>query len=225
MNVFHSLAYDEGADRKEAATREAAQMTRRIFYDTEFLEDGRTIDLISIGMVRDDGSMYYAIVKDDELITRAYDHPWLREHVIPSLPVKLAGVGLLWEWDEDHPHFRDVKFREDIADEVRDFILRYPDTELWADYCAYDHVALCQLFGRMIDLPEGVPMWTHDLRQVVERAGNPRLPDLPDTTEHNALDDAREGQDAVRVADRVRPPPYDSPDPLTRQPSTERNPP
>ena len=26
-----------------------------IFYDTEFLEDGKTIDLISIGIVRDEG--------------------------------------------------------------------------------------------------------------------------------------------------------------------------
>jgi len=167
----------------------------RVFYDTEFLEDGRTVDLISIGMVRSTGTgyyHYYAVVKDDELISRAYDHPWLREHVIPSLPVKLAGIGALWEWDEGHAHFRDVKPRADIADEVRDFILRYPDTELWADYCAYDHVALCQLFGRMGDLPEGLPMWTHEFRQEVERAGNPPLPNLPDTTEHNAVDDARE---------------------------------
>lgn len=166
----------------------------RIFYDTEFLETGpdEPIRLISIGMVRSTGRHYYAIVKDDELISRAYDHPWLREHVIPSLPVKLAGIGALWEWDEDHLHFRDVKSRADIADEVRGFILRDPDTELWADYCAYDHVALCELFGRMIDLPEGVAMWTHDLRQLVERAGSPQLPNLPDTTEHNALDDARE---------------------------------
>ena len=34
----------------------------RIFYDTEFLEDGKTIDLISIGMVAEDGREYYAVV-------------------------------------------------------------------------------------------------------------------------------------------------------------------
>ena len=32
----------------------------RIWFDTEFIEDGRTIDLLSIGMVRDDGLEYYA---------------------------------------------------------------------------------------------------------------------------------------------------------------------
>ena len=62
-----------------------------------------------------------------------------------------------------------VKPRHVIACEVRDFILstgpEVPHVELWADWGAYDHVALCQLWGRMIDLPEGVPMWTNDLRR------------------------------------------------------------
>ena len=32
----------------------------RICFDTEFIEDGRTIDLLSIGLVREDGATYYA---------------------------------------------------------------------------------------------------------------------------------------------------------------------
>ena len=32
----------------------------RIWFDTEFIEDGRTVDLLSIGMVREDGATYYA---------------------------------------------------------------------------------------------------------------------------------------------------------------------
>lgn len=35
----------------------------RYFYDTEFIEDGHTIDLISIGVVAEDGRSYYAISK------------------------------------------------------------------------------------------------------------------------------------------------------------------
>jgi hypothetical protein len=166
----------------------------RLFYDTEFLEDGRTIDLISIGMVRETGFHYYAVVQDDALISRAYDHEWLRKNVMPSLPVRLTGLGAWWEWDKSHPDYGCVKSRSDIADEVTDFVRRYPDTELWADYAAYDHVALCQLFGRMIDLPEGVPMWTHDLRQELERCGDPEIPSSPHALQaHNGLGDAREG--------------------------------
>jgi len=166
----------------------------RIFYDTEFLEDGETIRLISIGMVRENGDAYYAIARDPGLLGAAWAHQWLRENVIPSLPVKEDPYGFPdgWNWDREHPDFRHIKARESIAGEIRDFILAKPDPELWADYCAYDHVALCQLFGRMIDLPNGVPMWTNDLRQLVARAGNPDLPSLPGASAHNALDDARE---------------------------------
>jgi hypothetical protein len=89
-----------------------------------------------------------------------------------------------------------------IANEVRDFIRQsalwdlqepHPKPEvpqLWAWYGAYDHVALCQLWGRMIDLPKGVPMWTNDLKQECERLGNPQVPQQA-SGEHNALADAR----------------------------------
>lgn len=35
-------------------------------------------------------------------------------------------------------------------------------------YSAYDHVALCWLFGKMIDLPKGFPMYTNDLKQMMD---------------------------------------------------------
>jgi hypothetical protein len=37
---------------------------RTIVYNTEFLEDGRTIELISIGMVDDAGREFYAVNRD-----------------------------------------------------------------------------------------------------------------------------------------------------------------
>jgi len=36
----------------------------KIFYDCEFIENGTTIDLISIGMVTSDGREYYAISEE-----------------------------------------------------------------------------------------------------------------------------------------------------------------
>jgi len=35
-------------------------------------------------------------------------------------------------------------------------------------YSDYDHVVLCQLFGKMIDLPKGFPMYTIDLKQELD---------------------------------------------------------
>ena len=168
----------------------------RIWYDTEFLEDGRTIELISIGLVREDGAEYYAVSKDAAkrpLRRRIRKHEWLMANVVPSLPKWSGDANLYaprrWLFNYSHPA---VKPRHVIAREVRGFILGVPNPSLWAWYGAYDHVVLCQLWGQMIDLPKGVPMWTNDLKQEAERLGNPDLPSLPGVTEHNALSDARE---------------------------------
>lgn len=167
-----------------------------IDYDLEFLEDGRHIELISIGMVAEDGREYYAVSRDTP-VRKIRKDKWLMENVVPSLP-KGAGdrrnhVPQSWLFDYADPI---VKRRERIADEVMDFIRAAgPDVELWANYGAYDHVALCQLWGRMIDLPEGVPMFTHDIQQEARRQGL-SWDDLPkqESGEHNALADARHNQ-------------------------------
>jgi hypothetical protein len=167
-----------------------------IDYDLEFLEDGRHIELISTGMVAEDGREYYAVNRDMP-VRKIRKHKWLMENVVPSLP-KGAGdrrnhVPKSWLFDYADPV---VKRRERIADEVMDFIRATgPDVELWANYGAYDHVALCQLWGSMIDLPEGVPMFTHDIQQEARRQGL-SWDDLPkqEIGEHNALADARHNQ-------------------------------
>jgi hypothetical protein len=52
--------------------------------------------------------------------------------------------------------------------------------EFWAWFASYDWVALCQLFGPMIDLPKGYPFFVRDLRQLAGMYGNPRVPIPPD---------------------------------------------
>jgi hypothetical protein len=166
----------------------------RIYYDTEFLEDGRTIELISIGMVAEDGREYYAVNKDMPH-KRIAKHDWLRQNVAPGLPRlhgdarMYAGRGNPLALDWHHPDF---KRRDLIADEVRAFIQATPDVQLWASYGAYDHVVLAQLWGPMIALPDGVPMWTNDLQQEAARFGLTDA-DLPRQADghHNALADAR----------------------------------
>jgi hypothetical protein len=177
----------------------------RVFYDCEFLEDGKTIELISIGMVAEDGRELYLVNRDAPLRrkwwspwrkTRIERHPWLMSNVVPNLPQPHG------DWINQMPkrwlidfHDPAVQSTAKIAEVVERFLLgddleTYSDLELWADYGAYDHVVLCQLFGRMIDLPPGVPMFTNDLRQELRHCGNPPLPEQPAGL-HNALADAR----------------------------------
>src|SRR6267378_708916 len=174
-----------------------------IYYDCEFNEDGNTIDLISIGLVRADGTSYYGISSEFDWY-KAVGNAWLAEHVLPHLPlVKTAVTPFHTEMLLDYRH-RDVKYKYQIALEVREFIRKTPDPILWAYYGAYDHVALAQLWGRMIDLPEGVPMYTNDIMQKLRTMGVSKDM-LPKQTanEHNALHDALHNKAMFEYLDRI----------------------
>jgi hypothetical protein len=146
----------------------------RYFYDTEFIDNGRIIDLISIGVVAEDGREYYAISTefDPESAGR-----WVRTNVLPKLP---SPSSQLWQSRrkirEGLEGFFDIDGDEPI--------------ELWAWVAAYDHVALCQLWGPMTSLPPQIPRFTRELRQFWEDRSCPRMPPRPHDT-HDALVDAR----------------------------------
>lgn len=176
----------------------------RIYYDTEFLEEEvngvPTISLISIGAVREDGATYYAVNRDMP-VARILKHKWLMENVWPYLPtVEVPPVGgnrprgnvkPTQKLNELHS---DVKILDRIAAEVHQFFTydRRPP-EMWAYYGAYDHVRLMWLWGRMIDRPSNIPMWTNDLRQEMYRLGiSSEVTDFPEQEAnlHKAIDDA-----------------------------------
>lgn len=172
-------------------------------YDTEFLEDGHTIELISIGIVCEDGREYYAVNSDMDH-KRISVNTWLCLNVIPHLPLSEGPPwrdGGAWEYaiDMSSPL---VKPKWVIANEVREFLLAVEPPELWANYAAYDHVVLAQLWGRMISLPKGLPMFTHDLQQLLETMADFEKPEQ-DGTEHNALEDARWVMKVLRAAGKV----------------------
>jgi hypothetical protein len=138
----------------------------KIWFDTEFIEDGKTIDLMSIGAIREDGKQYYSEVIECDLFRAS---PWVRENVIPHLR---GGI--------------DRRGRKEIAADLIEFMGEKP--EIWAYYADYDWVVLCQLYGTMMDLPKGWPMYCRDVKQLCDGVGNPKLPEK--NQEHNALFDA-----------------------------------
>lgn len=114
------------------------------------------------------------------------------------------------------------KSNEQIAQEVKEFV--YNAEYYWSDpavydykiketidkgikfygyYSAYDHTALCCLFGKMLNLPKGFPMYTIDLRQMKDVIKDRYKKDNIDyglsedhnypqqENEHSAIDDAR----------------------------------
>lgn len=152
----------------------------KYWYDTEFIEDGTTIDLLSIGIVAEDGRELY-LENGDADRSKASD--WVKEHVLPSLS----------ECRLDHDPHCDCPVRPKviIGALLREFCdpAEHGKPEFWGYYSAYDHVVLCQLFGTMMDLPKDWPMYTRDLKQWCDELGNPRLPEQG-KGEHHALSDA-----------------------------------
>jgi hypothetical protein len=145
----------------------------RYFYDTEFIENGQTIELVSIGVVAEDGREFYAVSTAFDP-TRAID--WVRRHVLDKLP---GPADPAW------------RSRDRIRDELLAFLTEPGDKiELWAWMAGYDHVTLAQLWGDMRALPREIPRFTHELRQRWEDLGSPPLPAASDE-QHDALADAR----------------------------------
>lgn len=140
----------------------------KIWFDTEFIEDGKTIDLISIGMVREDGAILYFENGQCDF-SRASD--WVKQNVLPHI-TKAEDV-----W----------RSRREIAEAIVEFAGEKP--EFWAYYADYDWVVLCQLYGTMMDLPKGWPMYCRDVKQLCDDLGNPKLPKQT-SAEHDALADA-----------------------------------
>ena len=159
----------------------------RYWYDTEFIENGETIDLISIGIVAEDGREYYAVSREFNP-KKASD--WVKENVLAHLPLRDVNPAEVSPriWEES----KAWKTRAEIMKGVFHFcsVEEYGKPEFWGYYSAYDHVALCQLFGTMMDLPKGWPFYTRDIKQWCDALGNPKLPEQG-KDEHHALADAR----------------------------------
>lgn len=116
------------------------------------------------------------------------------------------------------------KSNKQIAEEIRNFVMMekydsggqvilgkfFPNElatpEFYGYYSSYDWVLFCSLFGRMIDLPTGFPMYCNDLKQTLDSTvkgidgftfeqslyaikNDPNYP--KQTNEHNSLSDAR----------------------------------
>lgn len=269
----------------------------KYFLDTEFLEGTQskrflgikygetkpTIDLISIGLVSEDGREYYAISKDfnlweawnrndlDPNHKRNYkqkDNYWIRENVLKpiwrELYIKENDFGNLnnllgWlnrEYTNNENYYftynslkklinKYGKTNKHIAQEIlkfyRDEVLVAKingklvgsidpvrgNPKFYAYYADYDWVVFCQLFGKMIDLPKGFPMYCKDLKQLMDEKisqdnleiNDVKIPnydldkklqtikniiDYPkQTNEHNALTDAKWNKELYNFLNKI----------------------
>lgn len=172
-------------------------MTNRIFIDTEFYEfqpteriyvtesspeddvygahhitrpkpGANAIQLISLGATKPTGETFYAEFLEFDWGQVPLDH-WLQENVRPTMNCTFGF---------------DTEF---IRNEFLGWCGDKP--EFWGWYADYDWVALCGLYGRMVDLPKGWPMYCRDVKQLADENPGVELPPKPPEA-HHALADA-----------------------------------
>lgn len=85
----------------------------------------------------------------------------------------------------------------------------YP--KFYGYYSDYDWVVFCQLFGQMMDLPTGFPMYCRDLQFMKEQLQE-KISDIPievwtgypaQTNEHNALCDAQWNKELFKFLNKA----------------------
>lgn len=140
-------------------------ISKLIWFDTEFFDDGTTVHVVSIGLVRGDGTTYYAEVEETDLDLL---DDWMKENVVPHLKGP-------------------IKPRETIAREIAEFAGSKP--EFWAYVASYDWFALTKLYGTLLQRPDGWPTFCRDGRHFRSMLGDPKLPEHTGDA-HDALSDA-----------------------------------
>lgn len=162
--------------------------------DTEFMEDGSTIELISIGVVAEDGRTFYA---QNRNAVHAHATLWVQEHVLLYLDHRdCRQIGKQGSIGRMNPHCRTIDcpwlYHDQIGDAIRGWMAETSDFSptFIGYYCAYDWVVLCQLFGTMMALPKGWPRYCIDLRYALDSRGYTGITQ-PDEMIHHSLSDAQ----------------------------------
>ncbi len=149
----------------------------RYWIDTEFWERPNSIDLISIGIVAEDGR---------ELYFESSQFDWERH-----CPESSTFTGDPWLWNNVRPHMKWGEYTATpgyIGEAIRNALQYDTKPEFWGYYADYDWVVFCWLQGRMIDLPKGWPMYCRDIKQMADLF-EVRLPKQEEGA-HDALADA-----------------------------------
>lgn len=211
----------------------------KFFIDFEFIEGihrpliGRSrhfIDLLSIGIVCQDGRTYYAVNKDydrkkvrknkfvrDNVIPNLYEQFWVGarniysgERIIDGLKAEICTksveqikkdilsfvYGAYPELNENWLELIRNTINESVANNHAQKVLTEKPIEFYGYFCDYDWVLFCSIFGDMMSLPVGFPMYCRDLKQTLDEyvedliaSGNAKMKSEPfyREPEHNNL--------------------------------------
>ena len=171
----------------------------KYFLDTKKYEKPNSIDLISVGIVSENGDTFYAehsrcnkneIEKDE----------WTVKNVLTGLAYwdrdKTPSGEIFINNKDDLIHYSIFGSLSNIRDSLMTWLAKLGEIhpEFYGYYCAQDWVAFCWIFGKMKDLPQFFPMYCRDLKQTLDELN---IRKALDSNYHscNALDNALEIMD------------------------------
>lgn len=164
----------------------------RYFLDTEFNEEVDPVELISIGMVTENGREFYAV--NETYLPRAKGpktcNTWVQQNVLPNLFAQFLTNPEPFKPGYPAPAMPLTQIRDGLIE----FVGNDPFPEFWAYYGDYDWYLVCRLFGRFDQQPK---TWKKagnicfDVRQFAKHVGVEKTLPKKFEPEHNALIDAR----------------------------------
>ncbi len=152
----------------DPAVLSAERLPMKYWIDTEFNAKPFAIDLISIGLVAEDGREFYA---ESSVVDWSKASRWKLENVRPQL----NGEGIT---------------RDEISYGLRNFTDGDQQPMFWGYFPAYDWVAFVSPFGDHEELPFHYPQLCLEIKQWAIEFGDPELPHQKGNR-HHALADAR----------------------------------
>jgi hypothetical protein len=139
----------------------------KIFFDTEFTGLRQNTTLISIGLITESKSTFYAEFNDYD---KNQVDAWLRKHVMSQLILQHEERQRV-EYFEIGTETSVVGDSETITKHLNVWLRGFGDVEMWSDCLAYDWVLFCQLFGGAFSIPSNVNYIPFDICTLFKAKG------------------------------------------------------
>jgi len=139
----------------------------RVFFDSEFTGLRQDTTLISLGLVADDGSMFYAEFTDYDR-TQVFD--WLEENVLQHLWLSRPDQPRPWYGGSDKL-VTCLGNRREVADRLREWLSQWERVEMWGDIIPFDWVLLNELWGGIFNIPPNVFYICYDICTLLKIKG------------------------------------------------------
>ena len=133
----------------------------KIFFDTEFTGLHQKTSLISIGLISDNGSTFYAEFNDYD---KSQVDDWISNNVIKNLDYN-DSLELFLE--KGHNIFMKDNTKV-IALELEKWLKQFDNIKMWSDCLAYDWVLFNQIFGHAFKIPKNVFYIPFDISTLFE---------------------------------------------------------